>query len=266
MEKSELGVFAFTILALSLIFIVSSSVSFVSATHNATHNSTNQTASCVDSDGGLNYYVFGRVTQNGSNGSTVTNDVCSGSAIVEAYCSGVNTRVEWWSCPYGCANGACLSNPGGNSTNQTHRACVNNTCALVNGSGSNQCSTLGASCGNQTAICGNGVVESGEVCDPPGSSISCTSQGVAGTRTCNAQCTSYGSCIIPYHNECREVNGTKSCVPIPGNGTVQCRNDAGCQTGPLKGGNTGRGSSTSVQYSPPSALFAKLMCFFSSKC
>jgi hypothetical protein len=49
--------------------------------------------------------------------------------------------------------------------------------------------------GNGGTSCGNGAVESGEQCDPPGQTIGCTVGGQAGTQTCNSNCQ-WGDCIV----------------------------------------------------------------------
>src|SRR5688572_4498012 len=44
-------------------------------------------------------------------------------------------------------------------------------------------------------ICGDTMVEPPEVCDPPGSTSSCTlTTGGVGAKTCNATCTAFGTC------------------------------------------------------------------------
>src|SRR3989344_5511056 len=39
-----------------------------------------------------------------------------------------------------------------NNTNQTYLACVNNTCSIVNGSGTNQCSSVGVACNKTNPV------------------------------------------------------------------------------------------------------------------
>ena len=70
-------------------------------------------AECTDSDGGKNYYVAG--TNNLSSGF-VNSDSCSGSQVLEYYCSNNPGSVsslstfsnELYNCPNGCKDGACI--------------------------------------------------------------------------------------------------------------------------------------------------------------
>jgi hypothetical protein len=71
-------------------------------------NDTNQT-SCYDSDGGVNYYVYGYTNVSNLNNYTTNYDVCSvnASVLFERYCSGGTSSFVAYVCPYGCANGVC---------------------------------------------------------------------------------------------------------------------------------------------------------------
>ena len=52
-----------------------------------------------------------------------------------------------------------------------------------------------------TSICGNSVIETGEICDSD--SRSCTINGVPSTQRCNSQCNGYKSCVpLPVGKEC----------------------------------------------------------------
>lgn len=79
--------------------------------------------SCSESDGGLNYHVFGRVTGIASSGSLYNYpDLCSTrNQLEEQYCSGTSRSYRLYSCPYGCSSGRCNSAPANNpnSTNAT---------------------------------------------------------------------------------------------------------------------------------------------------
>ncbi|MDP2947380.1 MAG: hypothetical protein Q8N88_04655, partial [Nanoarchaeota archaeon] len=77
----------------------------------------NQTASCTDSDGGLNYYVKGNTTNvKHLGGNWDEEDKCEGNLLNEYYCeitsfegSILNQgRVEVYQCSNGCSDGACL--------------------------------------------------------------------------------------------------------------------------------------------------------------
>ncbi|MFH1173722.1 MAG: hypothetical protein V1725_01170 [archaeon] len=76
-----------------------------------TTNSTNVSASCTDSDGGLNYYTYGWVSgYMAGNGSPYTfYDSCSGNNVNEWYCSGSAAAIDHYTCPFGCSNGTCVN-------------------------------------------------------------------------------------------------------------------------------------------------------------
>ncbi len=60
---------------------------------------------CLDSDSGKNYYLKGTVTD--STGKSYP-DICSSDTLIEYYCGTDNIyRNEFFTCPYGCNNGAC---------------------------------------------------------------------------------------------------------------------------------------------------------------
>ena len=62
----------------------------------------------------------------------------------------------------GSSSSGTGGNPPGdnNSTNQTYLACVNNTCSIVNGSGTNQCLIVGAAC--NLVQCSDGLDNDGD--------------------------------------------------------------------------------------------------------
>jgi hypothetical protein len=72
---------------------------------------------CTDSDGGKNYYVYGRTNDSTGN---INTDACSSSTqLREAYCANSLSQYEWINCQYGCSNGVCNQAPQ-NQTNQTN--------------------------------------------------------------------------------------------------------------------------------------------------
>jgi hypothetical protein len=78
---------------------------------------------CWDSDGGINYYEKGSVNST-INGTLV--DVCNtGVRLIERYCDGNAAESDFFDCPNGCFDGACLV---GNQTNRTS-LCVGNATA-----------------------------------------------------------------------------------------------------------------------------------------
>jgi hypothetical protein len=81
---------------------------------------------CVDSDGGINYSVKGRAwgmyngsfinVTDGACGTNITNPESFsengiGPYIGELYCSNNELKVNYSTCPNGCSNGACLTEP-----------------------------------------------------------------------------------------------------------------------------------------------------------
>ncbi|MFH1175030.1 MAG: PEGA domain-containing protein [archaeon] len=67
---------------------------------------------CNDTDGGLNYDVWGRCTDSLGNNYP---DVCGGNgSVMESVCVGPpgnqSCGVQYWTCSYGCSEGACVSN------------------------------------------------------------------------------------------------------------------------------------------------------------
>lgn len=75
--------------------------------------SMNTTATCIDSDGGLNYYVRGTISacNESSSGGTCTGtyDRCDGNTLIEGYCNGNEMAFERYACSNGCSNGACIN-------------------------------------------------------------------------------------------------------------------------------------------------------------
>ncbi|MEA3343527.1 MAG: LamG-like jellyroll fold domain-containing protein [archaeon] len=73
---------------------------------------------CVDTDGGKNYYVKGHITGLEVDSTTVftSYDYCSlnsteyqtGYNLVELYCKGDYVSADFYTCPNGCRDGACI--------------------------------------------------------------------------------------------------------------------------------------------------------------
>ena len=67
---------------------------------------------CKDSDGGSNYYVKGKVKYNLLHDEKYQYeywDSCSGDKLNEMYCdSEGRAQTEYYDCPYGCKDGACI--------------------------------------------------------------------------------------------------------------------------------------------------------------
>jgi len=100
---------------------------------------------CSDSDGGLNYNIYGEVTK----GTSVYMDACSEITLSEKYCKGNNPSSKNYNCPLACYNGAC---------------CTPKTC-----------SELGKQCGGWDNGCGGtlncGTCASGQTCDSTGQCV-----------------------------------------------------------------------------------------------
>ena len=74
------------------------------------------TITCIDTDGGKDYYVAGNATTYGGAAydcctSGMTNGVCiqSGPVVKEGYCSNNLLGAVLFACPFGCSNGACIN-------------------------------------------------------------------------------------------------------------------------------------------------------------
>lgn len=62
-------------------------------------------AACTDSDGGLNYNVYGYVTLH----TQVFKDKCTGNTLTEYYCrDGKYKESKPYTCPGKCLNGQCV--------------------------------------------------------------------------------------------------------------------------------------------------------------
>ncbi len=125
--------------------------------------------SCIDSDGGLNYYLKGTSTL--SNGSILT-DYCSASFyLTEFYCANNSSFYSYVNCLGGCSNGACL----------------NLTCS--DGTPNSNCSTT------KPKYCNNGTLIN-----------NCNSCGCSSGQTCN---TTSQTCYIPaiINNSCIDSDG-----------------------------------------------------------
>ncbi len=60
-----------------------------------------------------------------------------------------------------------------------------------------------------SAVCGNDIVETGEVCD--GNSQSCISGGYGGFKQCNSQCTGFNACLATEYCGDGTKNGPEEC-------------------------------------------------------
>ena len=86
--------------------------SSTNATTTAAKTSTS-TVSCVDSDGGINEYIYGKVTENIY---ASYYDTCEGNQLKEWYCLPSGKSYQYVNCPAGCADGVCKKTTGNDST------------------------------------------------------------------------------------------------------------------------------------------------------
>ncbi|MEK6859279.1 MAG: hypothetical protein AABX54_00540 [Nanoarchaeota archaeon] len=119
MKKSVIAGFLFGIILFGMI-------GFVVAEENYTNTNVTVTPSCTDSDGGINYYVKGKVISNDLTAYGIQEgfieDRCSSEKILqEWYCKNMNTSYDGINyisylradynkndCPNGCKEGKCL--------------------------------------------------------------------------------------------------------------------------------------------------------------
>lgn len=110
--------------------------------------------SCFDSDSGVNIYTAGNVTEGTVLAGQILSDYCYSSNQVTEHSCKIAYNESWspdlgwakkeiYNCPggYVCRGRVCVSN-------QTHLACVSNTCTSVSGAGNSTCSPAGSFCGN----------------------------------------------------------------------------------------------------------------------
>ena len=66
--------------------------------------------SCLDSDGGKNYFEEGKTTDRFG----ILKDYCVDDVLFESICEGVTATTFKYDCPYGCNSGVCLDKPTSN--------------------------------------------------------------------------------------------------------------------------------------------------------
>ena len=72
-----------------------------------TGNSTSTNVACADSDSGKDYYAAGKVTH--GDGFLVNYDICiDNNTIKENFCGSGYYNYEFYTCPRGCQNNACI--------------------------------------------------------------------------------------------------------------------------------------------------------------
>jgi len=181
-------------------------------------------ATCVDSDKGLDYYTAGYVTYRNKN----SYDYCSGNKVVEWYCPTKTRRAsKIYNCPDGCAKGKCGGSlctdecayanqkeclPVGSAV--AYRTCGNyDTDSCLEWSNPNYCpATYTCSGGNcipgtcTPASCSSLSKQCGTWPDRCGSTITC------GTCPTDQQCDNNGMCVTPgaCSNDCSPV-GARRC-------------------------------------------------------
>ena len=106
--------------------------------------------SCTDSDGGLSPAVWGYAV--GSNGTMLV-DQCSGATtIIEAYCSASGPTTLSATCPNACQAGVCVA-----SILSSSRSSSSSSVAIA---------SISSSSVAPQSLCGNGIREPGESCEP----------------------------------------------------------------------------------------------------
>jgi hypothetical protein len=193
--------------------------------------------SCTDSDGGDFPLTFGTVNNTNSTGNFLKSDYCSSSRNQNEFvCSTVEGQVRViqricdnvFGPDYYCLNGECTN--AGNTTNQTHSVCSGNSCIVVQGAGTNQCST--------NADCVTNTTQNHSVC----SGNSCIVVQGAGTN----QCSTNADCVTNTTNQTHSVCSGNSCIVVQGAGTNQCSTNADCSTAGNETNATGTASFTST--------------------
>ena len=161
---------------------------------------------CVDSDGGEDYYVKGTASVNAKDYT----DYCSDSSILaEYYCDTSNNVAEkLFTCPSGCKDGACIISSipicGDNLINQPGEECDKEAFGLINSciqytnfiGGTLKCTNnckLDTSGCTKLPACGNGAIDPSESCDGNsfGQIKSCTDYSTSfsgGTLRCTSTC------------------------------------------------------------------------------
>lgn len=136
-------------------------------------------ASCIDSDGGKNYYTKGTFSYKGADGFSIgpAEDSCIGSEVAEWYCkdSGGYEQIRFL-CPNVCKDGACLRPTCGNGICEVGEEDCPEDCSkkeiCSDGTAYGKCSN------SQPLFCDNGRLwnkcsvcgcMTGETCHPDGS-------------------------------------------------------------------------------------------------
>ena len=65
---------------------------------------------CIDSDGGIDYYTYGEIDGDLLIPDSPNYDLCAGDSVREMFCNEDNLGAPTlYSCPFGCSDGACLT-------------------------------------------------------------------------------------------------------------------------------------------------------------
>lgn len=108
----------------------STKLSYECVQENAT---TNDTVKCVDSDGGIDYYLKGNVFSS-TRSDLIYNDQCMNNTVGtlrEYYCNSNSTvGYVYYNCSNGCENGACVETNFSNTSTNKRSYCNNGTCLI----------------------------------------------------------------------------------------------------------------------------------------
>ena len=123
----------------------------------ATETNTGPTTFCNDTDGGLNYNIFGTIEGefNGSGTQYASSDYCSNNVLLHENACINNTLPfeQMYNCTYGCSNGACLNNlPNNTYCNDSDGGYNYTIYGIVSGQISGSTYNYGDSCMNNQDI------------------------------------------------------------------------------------------------------------------
>lgn len=88
---------------------------------------------CRDSDGGRRFNLRGTVTTQYNGRITSHTDVCDGRMLFENECVGNHAEQLSYTCPYGCQNGACVSDVSEDSCTDSDRGAIATVRGTVRG-------------------------------------------------------------------------------------------------------------------------------------
>ncbi|MDD5469506.1 MAG: DUF4215 domain-containing protein, partial [Candidatus Peribacteraceae bacterium] len=174
--------------------------------------------SCTESDGGLSPAVWGYAS--GSDGTIFTDQCADSTTIIEAYCSVSGPAVISVACPVACNAGACVTT-----------SIVSSAWSPSSFSSSDGSSASSISSSSSEPVCGNGILESGESCEP--GVINCLWGLYCDRESC--ACIAYS----PHSSIASSSIAAAGYTSVCGNGILdpgeQCESGISCDQGWLCG-------------------------------